>query len=1379
MYIVYSGCKTLRNKILIFFTFFLVSLLAISAVSASEIDNDFCDDSLNSLEPVNNVDLDEENLHFNDENQVCVDDDEILSYDKSSTIYSSNSVGNSITVNGNTFEDIQNTIDMANDNDIIILSGSYKGNGSAIVVNKPLTFKGSNAILDAKGISDIFNINDPNVTLSNITFNNNACGFINIQYSGELNIFDCKFYGGDTYSTAIGARYRSPKINIYNSNFYNINIIGQDFALIKSKTLNLFNSSFSSCSGSIQFCNDSKIFHSNFNRCNSPFYNNNDLGGYDDYFNNTVFNTSFTNCNGSCISGKINNVTKCTFNNISSCPVRIYKTPIDKGIFIVDCTFMKINCNSSIVFLEMGSKNFTIFNCTFKNNIVSNNNLINTSHIKGKISYCNFISNSANYGISLFYGTAELEKNNFTNNNFKNCSIRTDGALVINSIIKILNLDTTNLYILENNTLEAIITDDSGNLIENTQLFAFMEYTGDEYISSYILPKKGKFNITVYSDKIGLNNLTIGGIYEDKVVLENFSLNLFYRPNSFSYITYLITNSNDGDILELDDYYEGKGYPIEINKSLIIKSKNNFSVFDAKNLSDIFHIYADNVTLMNLYFINSIQPINWQGKNGNLKNCIFESNSQGFYSANSAFGGACAIYWRGDNGTVFNSTFINNIANASYASAASGAINWAGNFGKIMNSTFINCSSFNAAAISSTSQNLEIISSKFINCSSKGNKDSGILIFNLNKGNYTFSILDCDFINNTALKGGSISVPSTIQYICNISGCKFINNSANYGTVFYGKGVKNSNSSVMFSDCLFEENYAKTYGCIYTAAKTVLNNSKFINNNGSIYCENTLHVNNSNFISNYAISDGGAIYLKGNDSFITNSNFIDNYAECGGAILIKDSSFFRIEFCNFEDNRAGNLGGAIDCSGVNMYIGDCSFLNNFAETNGGAIYCYSDGNNLFNLSFINNGALSDGGAIYLSGDYSFVGSSIFVSNAAYRGGAAYISGDLLDFIDNTLKDNYALKEAGAIYLAGSNHTISVSSFINNIANNESGAIHWLSENSILNNSIFTNNLAELNENTSTVSWYCENATIENTFMDKNNENIPTNFLISEPIINLSISNEGRYYGNYNLIVNLQLGSIGIPNQDVTLKLSNGVTFLLTTDEEGFTFCNLPFNAGSYVVDGSFRNGNLTVTKKFSFTINKIPTTVTPTALSTTYNSGKYFTLKLVDKNSKKVLSNIKLKLRVYTGTKYKDYYVTTNSNGIAKFKASTLAVGTHKVEITSANNNYAVTKTTSTIKIAKAKTIIKAPKVTYKYKKSKYFSVTVKNKATKKVVKSLKVKVKVYTGKKYKTYTIKTNSKGIAKLNTKTLTKGTHKVVISSGNSNYAISAKSTIVIKK
>ncbi|MDO5850296.1 MAG: hypothetical protein Q4P14_03695, partial [Methanobacteriaceae archaeon] len=130
------------------------------------------------------------------------------------------------------------------------------------------------------------------------------------------------------------------------------------------------------------------------------------------------------------------------------------------------------------------------------------------------------------------------------------------------------------------------------------------------------------------------------------------------------------------------------------------------------------------------------------------------------------------------------------------------------------------------------------------------------------------------------------------------------------------------------------------------------------------------------------------------------------------------------------------------------------------------------------------------------------------------------------------------------------------------------------------------------------------------------------------------------------------------------------------------------------------------------------------------------------------------------------------------------SIGTHKIVVTSVV--YKSTKLSSSklpkassIVIKKCTTTVSASKVINKYKKSAYFKVTIKNKATGKVISGLTLKIKVYTGKKYKTYTVKTNSKGVAYLNTKALKKGTHKVVISSGNTKYTVSKSGNLIVIK
>lgn len=260
---------------------------------------------------------------------------------------------------------------------------------------------------------------------------------------------------------------------------------------------------------------------------------------------------------------------------------------------------------------------------------------------------------------------------------------------------------------------------------------------------------------------------------------------------------------------------------------------------------------------------------------------------------------------------------------------------------------------------------------------------------------------------------------------------------------------------------------------------------------------------------------------------------------------------------------------------------------------------------------------------------------------------------------------------------------------------------------------------------------------------------------------------GAQKGEGNVIFN------GNVNEDVWNGTSNSV-------EEYFIDVNdslADSNEVSFVSTGS----TILALNQILATSQKAPVKVTLSAktLSTTYDSSKAFTVTAMDSKNNPV-GGLEITLKVFTGSKYVTKTLRTNSNGVASYKdASKLSIGTHKVEVISSDKTYNIRNATSSVKVSKAKTTIKAPKVTNKFKKSKYFKVTVKNKATNKLVKSINVKLKIYTGKKYVTKTVKTNSKGVAQFNTKSLKVGSHKVVISSGDSKYSISAKSTIVIKK
>ncbi|MCQ2976838.1 MAG: prealbumin-like fold domain-containing protein [archaeon] len=178
--------------------------------------------------------------------------------------------------------------------------------------------------------------------------------------------------------------------------------------------------------------------------------------------------------------------------------------------------------------------------------------------------------------------------------------------------------------------------------------------------------------------------------------------------------------------------------------------------------------------------------------------------------------------------------------------------------------------------------------------------------------------------------------------------------------------------------------------------------------------------------------------------------------------------------------------------------------------------------------------------------------------------------------------------------------------------------------------------------------------------------------------------------------------------------------------------------------------------------------------SATYHNYSCFNFKVVNSFTKKPVNGVKITLNVNT----KVYYATTNSNGVASFKLK-LPVGTYTLQASSDMSKILTPTIVGVYKITKFPALIKAPSISAKYKSSKYFKVKVINAKTNKGVSGLKVTVKVYTGKKYKKYALKTNSKGLVSLNTKGLKLGKHKVVISSSNLLYNVKKISYITIKR
>ena len=265
----------------------------------------------------------------------------------------------------------------------------------------------------------------------------------------------------------------------------------------------------------------------------------------------------------------------------------------------------------------------------------------------------------------------------------------------------------------------------------------------------------------------------------------------------------------------------------------------------------------------------------------------------------------------------------------------------------------------------------------------------------------------------------------------------------------------------------------------------------------------------------------------------------------------------------------------------------------------------------------------------------------------------------------------------------------------------------------------------------------------------------------------------------NAVVNFYLGnshSTAKANSDGEVKYTSPAVYgkqeILLTLEDYYDSVN-----GDHI-SYDYDNGDRGFNAYLRFSIGG---TDIPTKLTTSYPSGKYFQAKLVDYKFNKPLKNIKLLLKIYTGKKFKTVTLTTNSKGIAKYALYKLSVGKHKLVVSIKDTkHFKANSKNSKVTISKPALKVSAPKIRNVYKRG-VFKVTVKNKKFGNPMKKVLVKIKVYTGKKFKTYKVKTNSKGIASIKTKSLKKGSHKVVISiKGNSKHkSASAKSKITIVK
>jgi hypothetical protein len=293
----------------------------------------------------------------------------------------------------------------------------------------------------------------------------------------------------------------------------------------------------------------------------------------------------------------------------------------------------------------------------------------------------------------------------------------------------------------------------------------------------------------------------------------------------------------------------------------------------------------------------------------------------------------------------------------------------------------------------------------------------------------------------------------------------------------------------------------------------------------------------------------------------------------------------------------------------------------------------------------------------------------------------------------------------------------------------------------------------------------------------------------QAVVKVTVPKTVYYNSGTTATVKVTVKSDGkvIPNAIILVQTYTGKksqAYLYQANAKGVATINYaPLSVGKHKVVISLADSRYKASAVTKYvTVKKATGKFSASAVTTYYKADKTFTIKLTNtKNNKPIYNgNVTIKLFV-SSNRYYNYNGLTGQDGTLQLSLKSLKPGTYKVEIERGETkNYTAKKINSKIVIKKSPAKITAKSVTAKKGASKNFEVTVKNTKLNKPISGVKVNIKVFSGKSSKTYSATTNSKGIAKLNVKSISVGTHKVTVTSANKYVsAKSASSTIKITK
>lgn len=303
----------------------------------------------------------------------------------------------------------------------------------------------------------------------------------------------------------------------------------------------------------------------------------------------------------------------------------------------------------------------------------------------------------------------------------------------------------------------------------------------------------------------------------------------------------------------------------------------------------------------------------------------------------------------------------------------------------------------------------------------------------------------------------------------------------------------------------------------------------------------------------------------------------------------------------------------------------------------------------------------------------------------------------------------------------------------------------------------------------------------------NNISVKGNFTIEPAPVKLTVTVASTYYynsGNVAVVVVTDEDGKRVPNAIILLQVYTGKTsqaFIFQANENGKAYINYaPASVGEHTLVFSSADTRYTadaVTK--TVTVLKAKAKITAPKVAAFYKDGKYLTIKVTNAKNNKAIYGAKVNIKVFiSSNSYYNYNGQTGLDGQLRISLDTYNPGTYRVVISPGESkNFTASQITTQFTIVKAKAKFVPYALTAKKGQNVNFIVKVKNKKTNNPIAGVKIKIKLYIGKTVKTYIVKTNLAGKAKLNVKFLGVGTYKAIITSKNS-YVVAQAASAKIK-